>query len=170
MKTLYVLRHAKSSWDHPGTSDFDRPLNKRGLKAAPDMGSVLAQFPVPPELILTSSALRARETSQRVQEALGSVPLQDNPDLYLAPASELIVQLQKTPEPLNALLLVGHNPGLEQLVEVLCFGQSFGALPLRTAGLVHLELTVERWENLGPGQACLNALIPARLIDRLLHS
>ena len=144
-KTLMLLRHAKSSWKDPGCSDHDRPLNKRGKKAAPRMGELLRKHRLLPDEILSSTAVRARTTAAAVAKAsgyAGEVTLR--PELYLAaPASYIDVLRSISGDP-QRVLAVGHNPGIEQLVAHLT-GQE---LAMPTAALAVISLTIERWEEL----------------------
>lgn len=149
MKTLMLLRHAKSSWKDSEIADHDRPLNKRGKKAAPLMGHFLSIADLVPDLILSSTAIRARETAEAVAKASsykGSVELLDS--LYLAPAGKLLSEAQShTPDSVGRLLLVGHNPGMEDLVEILCGKRE--AFP--TAALAVFEIGIDRWTALELG-------------------
>lgn len=124
MLTLLLLRHAKSSWDDPGLADFDRPLAKRGKKAAPEIGAALAAKGLRPDLVLCSSAVRARETLEMVLNALGppSPEVRYDEDLYMATPATVIARLRKQaapPAPPQCVMIVGHNPGFEELARLL---------------------------------------------------
>jgi phosphohistidine phosphatase len=121
MPTLYLMRHAKSDWHSAAKSDFDRPLNKRGSKDAARMGQWLLQHNIAPSLILSSPAQRAKLTAMAVAEAMGLVQnrIQFNKDLYLADRATLIKVLHVIPESTDSVLLVAHNPGMDDLVEWL---------------------------------------------------
>jgi phosphohistidine phosphatase len=127
MLTLLLLRHAKSSWDDPSLADYDRPLAKRGRKAAPEVGAALAAKGLRPDLVLCSSAVRARETLDLVLKALGP-PLPEvryDEELYMAtPATSIARLRQQVVNPANAqhVMLVGHNPGFEELARMLVGG------------------------------------------------
>lgn len=145
MQTLLVLRHGKSSWKHPGLADHDRPLNKRGRGDAPRVGRLLRDEALAPDGIVSSTAARARATATLVGEAAGfggSVELDRR--LYLASAAEVIDVLQEVGGEAPRLLVVGHNPGLEELVAILT--GSFVALP--TAALAAVRLEVDAWPQL----------------------
>jgi phosphohistidine phosphatase len=117
---LYLLRHAKSSWPDPGLADHDRPLADRGRRAAPRMGAYLAAKAVLPSVVLCSSAKRAAETLDRVLRELPVRPtVHTARSLYLADPEELLDQIRETRDDAEALLLVGHNPGLEELALAL---------------------------------------------------
>ena len=142
MLTLILLRHAKSSWDDPGLDDFDRPLAKRGRKAAPEVGSALARMGLRPDLVLCSTAVRTRQTLEIVLGELGSPAPRVIFDerLYMATSDRLIKRLHavvtdETGALPHTVMMVGHNPGLEQL-EYTLTGQ---LRPMPTAGLVVLE-------------------------------
>ena len=124
MLTLLLLRHAKSSWDDPGLADYDRPLAKRGKKAAPEIGAALAAKGLRPDLVLCSSAVRARETLELVLKALGppAPEVRYDEELYMAAPAILIARLRKhmaDPASPQHVMLVGHNPGFEELARML---------------------------------------------------
>ncbi|RWB75272.1 MAG: histidine phosphatase family protein [Mesorhizobium sp.] len=115
MKQLLILRHAKSSWDDPALADFDRPLAPRGLKTAPLMGRELARRGWLPDLALVSPALRARDTWRLVaQELSGHTPAQFAEELYEAAAGTILARVRQAKA--TNLLVIGHNPGLQQFV------------------------------------------------------
>lgn len=116
MKTLHLLRHAKSSWASAELDDHERPLDPRGERAATLMGICLAQEGVRPGLVLCSSARRTRETAERVLAQLpAATPLVVERGLYLASPSALCERLHSLDAALESVLLVGHNPGLHEL-------------------------------------------------------
>jgi len=149
MKTLMLLRHAKSSWKDSDIADHDRPLNKRGKKTAPQMGRLLSTESLVPDLILSSTAVRARETAEAVSKASsykGPIELFDT--LYLATAGKLLSEAQShTPDSVGRLLLVGHNPGMEDLVEVLSGKRE----TFPTAALAVFEVGIDGWKGLELG-------------------
>ena len=145
MKTLLIMRHAKSSWKSVGMDDFDRPLNDRGRRAAPRMGKLLVEQQLQPEIVLCSSAKRAQETAARVmQECEMENPLVLLQELYLAPPDEYVRQLRCQPDEVDRALVIGHNPGLEQLLTVLTGIDE--ALP--TATLAVVGLAIANWREL----------------------
>jgi len=144
MKTLFILRHAKSSWKEPGQDDYDRPLNNRGKRTAPAMGKLMAGNNLMPGLIVSSSACRAKETVELLVSGAqfeGQVIFDD--DLYLAPAAAYVETAAELDDAYNSVMFVGHNPGLEQLVSN--FDGNARAMP--TAALAHFELPVDRWND-----------------------
>jgi len=146
MKTLLVLRHAKSSWDNPDIADIDRPLNKRGKRDAPKIGALLRKEELLPDLIIGSTAKRVRETVEYViQESGFGEDVLWNETLYAAGPEAYIEALQDLPDMYNSVMVVGHNPGLEELVAMLT--DSWESLP--TAALAQLTLKVESWSELG---------------------
>jgi len=121
MHKLYLMRHAKSEWHSAVSSDFERPLNPRGVKDAARMGQWLHAQQSAPGLILSSPAQRAKQTAQAVADAMGLAAdrIQLNKDLYLADRATLLHILHSVPEQTESVLLVAHNPGLDDLVEWL---------------------------------------------------
>lgn len=145
MQTLLILRHGKSSWKHPGLADHDRPLNKRGLRDAPRMGRLLRDEDLVPDRIVNSTAVRARTTAELVADQLGyRGAVECSRDLYLASVPDIIRVLGNVGGDASRLLVVGHNPGLEELVAALTGG--FAALP--TAALAQVDLDVDVWSEL----------------------
>jgi phosphohistidine phosphatase len=128
VRTLFLFRHAKSSWDNLALDDFDRPLAPRGRKAAPMMGRAMKERGWLPELALVSSARRAVETWQLAAAELAAEPeVRFSRALYHAPPEKLLEALRDAPESCRSLVLVGHNPGLEDLARMLAGPESDGA-------------------------------------------
>jgi phosphohistidine phosphatase len=152
MKTLLLLRHAKSSWDQPSLADFDRPLNQRGLRDAPRMGKELARRKTRPELVLCSPALRARQTLELFTGPAGLTmePIYE-PRIYNASARNLLEVIQETPGRVDRIMLVGHNPGLEDLFARLT--ERVEHLP--TTALACLELKAQDWRDAATSRARL---------------
>jgi phosphohistidine phosphatase len=115
MKTLYILRHAKSDQGDGSVGDHERPLNGRGREAAPRMGAYLKSKGYAPQLILCSTARRTVETCALVQPALGDVTVQFEQGLYLAEARSILERVRRVDEAIASVMVIGHNPGLEQL-------------------------------------------------------
>lgn len=164
MKRLFVMRHAKSSWKQPQLSDFERPLNGRGERDAPRMGAHIAERAPRIDRIVTSSAVRARATAELVAGALGSKapPIEERASLYLASPKTLIEEIQGFDEDWSCVLLLGHNPGVTELVEKLA-REAVGELP--TAAVAELELALERWDELRPGVARLVGIAAPKLLE-----
>ena len=145
MRTLLVLRHAKSSWKQPDVGDHDRSLNKRGKRDAPRIGKLLRLQRLTPQMIVSSTATRARRTADAVTDGCafdGAVQLERR--LYLADPDAILEVLGELGGTAKRVLIVGHNPGLEELVARL----TGGAESLPTATLAHIELSIDSWETL----------------------
>jgi phosphohistidine phosphatase len=156
MRTLLVLRHAKSSWDDARLADFDRPLNKRGLRAAPFMGGLMAAQGLVPGLILSSPAKRASDTAELVREAGGfKAPIRYEDQIYEASPHTLRKVAAAISDSPDTLLMVGHNPGMEGFVRMLC------GKPVRmpTATLAVVELDINDWPEIDLGKGILRDLI-----------
>ena len=120
MKTLLILRHAKSSWKQMGISDHARPLNKRGEKSAPRMGQLIYEEGIVPDIILSSTARRARDTADLVADACGfEGEVLYLEDFYHAWPSDYVDALRSLPDEIDSAMVVGHNPGMEMLLELL---------------------------------------------------
>jgi phosphohistidine phosphatase len=156
VKTLLILRHAKSSWGDASLEDRERPLNERGRRDAPRMGDLLCAEQLVPDVILTSDAVRAHTTAMAVAETAGYTgEIVVHPGLYLASPEDILSALQAVPDTnAGTVMIVGHNPGLEELLARLS-GESHD---LPTAALVHLELPIETWSE-------LDASTPATLVE-----
>jgi phosphohistidine phosphatase len=140
-----VLRHAKSSWKRPELHDHDRPLNKRGKKDAPRMGRLIRKLQLVPDLILSSTAVRARSTALAVAETCeNAAELRLLRELYLAEPEEYAHALATLDERYRSVMVVGHNPGLEDLVEALTGVHEI----LPTAALACVELPIDGWSGL----------------------
>ncbi len=145
MRTLVLMRHAKSDWADSGLRDHDRPLNQRGEDAAPRMGRLLVEQKLRPDRILTSTAIRAKRTADLVA---GSIGLADSEmtaleDLYLAPPSVLLDVAQRRGGDSDTLLVVAHNPGLEELVALLARRPE----PVPTAAVAAFRLGIDAWSE-----------------------
>jgi phosphohistidine phosphatase len=142
MKTLYLLRHAEASRIEPGLGDFDRPLDGRGKEAAPLVGRHIREKNLRVDLLVSSPAVRARQTAALVKEAAGlSAELLYDERIYEADAARLLEVVTQAAESADALLLVGHNPGMEELLALLT-GE---ARRMQTAALACVALGVEKW-------------------------
>jgi len=162
MKNLLLLRHAKSSWEQPELADHDRPLNKRGKSAAPLMGKLLQDQDLIPDLILCSSAVRTHKTALLVAEACTySGDIKQTRELYQADPQDYVDILRHVADKHTRVLVVGHNPGLEMLVEALT-GE---ATSMPTAALAHIELSLKRWRDLDLSTECklINVWLPKEL-------
>jgi phosphohistidine phosphatase len=167
VNVLYLLRHAKSSWDTPGLDDHDRPLAARGTKAAAVVASEIARRRISVDLVLCSSAIRARQTLEAVLPALtGPLDIRIGPELYTAGAGDLLGRLRGLDEDTGRVLVVGHNPTLEELTDLLAGdGEPRALEQLRqkfpTAAFATLT-TGRPWGDLGAGAAYLESLFLPR--------
>ena len=145
MKRLLILRHAKSSWNNAELSDFERPLNKRGRQAAPRMGYWIAENDIAPDVVICSTARRAQQTYQLVQNAVSwDVETIHTEKLYLAPAHTYIEHLSQLADNTSTAMVIGHNPGMEELVFQLC-GEYH---PMPTCALAVIAFDMEVWWKL----------------------
>jgi phosphohistidine phosphatase len=152
MRTMMLLRHAKSDWDSGVADDFDRPLAKRGRGAAQRMAAWMQDHGVVPEYVLSSTAVRARETTTIVANtlALDAARLEYQDRLYLADVDELLLAARDCPKAAKSVMLVGHNPGLEDLLTYLCGEELPSAANgklMPTAALARIALP-DNWKNL----------------------
>lgn len=160
-KRLFLLRHAKSSWDNPALSDHARPLAARGRKASRKMARQIRQSKIRPALVFCSSAARARETLERVGPS-GEIRIEDR--LYAASARELLERLRDVPETVDSVMLIGHSPGIEDLALDLADRSALRAAveeKFPTAALATLTFE-SRWRELQPGCAKLTSFIRPR--------
>jgi len=171
MKTLHLLRHAKSAWDDPGLSDHDRPLAPRGRAAADAMGRRMEADGIAADLVACSTAVRARQTLERVQDAWdGARAVETDPGLYLCGPAGLLARVRATPDAVGSLMLVGHNPDMEELAAMLCASGDGGLLDaLRekypTGALATIALDAGRWADAGPGRGRLVRFLRPRDLD-----
>jgi phosphohistidine phosphatase len=156
MKTLFVLRHAKSSWENPDWSDFERPLNSRGLDAARFIGELIYERGLQPQIIVSSPAKRAKQTAVLVKEiAEVSKPVKFDERIYEASPHALFNLIREFDEKWESILIVGHNPGFENLVRMLT-GE---AVAMPTAALARINLDIENWHDLETNSYELEFLI-----------
>ncbi|MCP5368747.1 MAG: histidine phosphatase family protein [Hyphomicrobiales bacterium] len=165
MKTLYLLRHAKSSWKDPGLADFDRPLKGRGRRAAKAMAGHMADRGWRPDLILCSAAARTTETLALLDGRLGPrTPRLVDEGLYMAAPARLMEFVNGQDDGAASILMIGHNPGLEQFAVRLtggAEGDAFTTLRQKfpTAALAVLRFAVGAWRDVGPRGGRLEAFV-----------
>jgi phosphohistidine phosphatase len=174
MKSLHLLRHAKSSWDDPVERDFDRPLNGRGHRAARRMGEWLKEEAPFFQHIIASPALRIRQTIEGVEAGYGArFRPEFDKRIYMASAASLFDLIRETPDSVESLLLIGHNPGLEDLLLLVTEGDT-GHLRAEahqkypTATFASIELPVDSWADVGEGGARITRFIRPRDLDASL--
>ncbi len=144
MKTLYLLRHAKSSWDEHGISDFDRSLNKRGKTDAPMMGQIFHQKNIKPDIIISSPAKRALTTAKTVAKEMGLAEssIQTDMRIYDQGMNNILAILQDLNGRYDTVMLVGHNPTFTEAVNYFC---DYGLANMPTCALFGVTFPVEDW-------------------------
>jgi phosphohistidine phosphatase len=151
MKTLYIIRHAKSSWDDDSLSDFDRPLNERGKRDAPSMGKRLKEKSVHPDLLYASPAKRAFSTARRIGEILGydKEKIKTDRRLYHADSDMIFSVLRGLKAKHDTVLVFGHNPGLTDFVNAMMNDKTF-VDNVPTCGVVAFNIAIDDWKDLKP--------------------
>ncbi|HKH33807.1 MAG TPA: histidine phosphatase family protein [Beijerinckiaceae bacterium] len=170
MRRLMLLRHGKS--DSPsGVSDIDRPLARRGKEAVPRIATHMAEEQLFPDLALVSPARRARESWDLLAPKLGEVPARSEPRIYEAPPERLLAVIRELGPGVRSVLLVGHNPGLEDLAKLLirhgdryAFARIGRKYP--TAGLAVIDLAIEGWRELKPGSGRLDRFVTPKSLGQ----
>lgn len=170
MLTLSLLRHAKSSWDDTSLEDFDRPLAERGKAAAQRMGAYMAAQGIAPELILCSTAVRARQTLDLVLPHLAGPPTVLHEDaLYLASPSVLLARVRKIEANIGHAMFIGHDPGMQVLaLELSGSGdaEKLQALARKfpTAALAVMRFKARGWSKVKPAKGCLDLFISPKML------
>jgi phosphohistidine phosphatase len=159
MKTLHLLRHAKSDWSDSSLSDRDRPLSRRGKRERKLVARHVDGWRV--DLVVCSTAKRAKATAKPLVNALGC-PVRYEDRLYAADSDDLLVITRALPEDAVSVVLVGHNPSLDDFTELLC-----GSSPhFPTGALATIALAVEAWSDIAPSTGTLTTLLaPAQMIE-----
>lgn len=170
MRTLYLLRHAKSDWDDANLGDAERPLAPRGRRAAKRMGAHLAEVGPIPDRVLCSTARRAIDTWELAAAELDAEPeLELDEALYLAPPAVILARVRGVPDRVHTLLVVGHNPGFQALAVQLAGGprtaaaEKIGKFP--TAALARFTLAHGGWRQLAPETVRLAAFVRPSELD-----
>ena len=166
---LWLLRHAKSSWDDDRLADVDRPLAPRGVRAADAMASYIAGTSIRPSLVLCSPALRARQTLEHVQASLGEPEVRIEPEVYTFDPEPLLAVLRSVPDEFGSVMLVGHNPAFHDLAVMLA-RTGDGLLDLvakyPTGALAELEPDASSWSELAAGGTVLTRFVTPRTLER----
>jgi phosphohistidine phosphatase len=168
MKILTLLRHAKSGWDDPAVRDFDRPLNPRGRRAARAIGAAMRARGMAFDHVLASPARRVVETIEEVARSYGPLSPDYEPRIYLASAATLLELVRGEDDRNRNLLLVGHNPGIEDLALLLAApGGSIGEVEAKypTGAVAQIALPAGRWRGVEPGSGSLASFIRPRDLD-----
>lgn len=172
MRTLYLLRHAKSSWDDSELDDFERPLAQRGIKACKLMKAYILKARITPDLILCSPAIRARETYICIAEAFAKdTEVRFEHGLYMAGSQELLKRLRKVDSKISSVMMIGHNTGLEHLALALTSGtESKHLARMRekypTLAMACIKIKKGKWSSAGPGCAKLEEFVTPRNLKR----
>jgi phosphohistidine phosphatase len=167
-RRLYLVRHAKSSWKDEGLADHDRPLARRGRRAAKAIGRHLREQGVEPELVLCSTARRVRETLEGMEPALRRGAIRVEPQLYGAGAAELLARLHEIAPAVRSVMVIGHNPALEQLALLLArHGSTRSELEAKfpTGALATLAFRGPGWAALDRGTTELIEFIRPRDLE-----
>jgi phosphohistidine phosphatase len=168
---LYLFRHAKSSWNARQVDDFERPLNSRGRSAAPAMARHIASSGIAPDLILCSAAQRARETlALALPSFVHDCTIHIERCLYLTDAPSLLERIRSLPDGARQCMIIGHNPGLQQLALLLAAdGETDDMTGLRakfpTAAVAGIELAQSHWREIGPGDGRLFCFLTPRALN-----
>ena len=149
MKTIYLVRHAKSDWGNASTGDFDRTLNERGMKNAPVMAARLKKKGILPELVISSPATRALTTAELFSETLGypEEKIQKRMEIYRGGVLDLLKIVQQIPDLYDSAMLFGHNPTLTEFSNLLTGSYTDN---LVTCGVIKIELDIESWKSANP--------------------
>lgn len=152
MKTIILVRHAKSSWKDPGLKDFDRPLNKRGKMDAPFMGEKLKDKQMLPDLILSSPAKRARKTATKIAKAIGypKKKIKYRDIMYHSDARFLLDMVRKLDDKYEKIMLFGHNPGFNEFADMLLKENPVFNIP--TTGVYCIRFDVDSWKKVREGE------------------
>lgn len=165
MKTIYLLRHAKSSWDDASLPDLQRPLAPRGRKAAPRMGTYMTRHGLVPDRVLCSAARRAVETWQALLVPLrDETPVEIREDLYHASPGTILDVVRELPAEVDSVLLIGHNPTFEELALVLAGSGEQKAMEdlerkYPTGAMAILDFPVQEWREVREGTGWLRAFV-----------
>jgi phosphohistidine phosphatase len=168
VKHLYLLRHAKSSWKDTSLPDYDRPLAGRGRRATKAIARHLREQGIKPELVLCSTARRARETLEGIEPALGAAALCLEDELYAAGAPALLERLRRVPDAVESVMLIGHNPGLHELALGLARPSPTAsdlAVKYPTGALAILAFSASTWHQLEYDTAELVDLVRPRDLE-----
>ena len=169
MKTLHLLRHAKSSWDESGLPDFDRPLARRGRKACKTIAAHIDAQGIAPEFILCSPARRTRDTLAGILDALPpDAEIQRPEQLYGASAGEILALVNALPEEVGEALFICHNPGIQHAAIQLCGPceeRDRAALHFPTAALATIGFELARWQDVVPGSGRMTGFARPREIE-----
>jgi phosphohistidine phosphatase len=165
MRTLYLLRHAKSSWDDPELPDRERPLAPRGVRDAKRIARHMRRLEIAPGLVLCSPAVRARQTLEPIEAKVPDAPVDVDERLYSASSETLLERVRAIPDEVASVLLIGHNPGVQELALLLASrGDELERLEAKFPTAALATLSLARWSSLRVGDAELSAyVVPKQL-------
>jgi phosphohistidine phosphatase len=154
MKRLYLIRHAKSSWNNPDLADSERPLNKRGKRDAPFMGKCLKKYEAHPDLIMSSPAKRALKTANIIAKEIGfpKGKIVSNESMYMGSVATLFEVIRNIDESYNHVMLFGHNPDLTNLAEYLT---NYPVDNIPTCGIFCMDFDIDSWKDISEGKGTL---------------
>ncbi len=166
MKTIILFRHGKSDWNAPFDTDASRPLKKRGRKASRRMGEFLKLIHEEPDLIITSPAVRAKQTIKKAAKAgRWNADVIENEALYEDGADGMWDALALAPDDLDRIMLVGHEPAMSDFAAQISGG---GSVRFPTAAMIRIDVAAEQWRDIGHGEGELIWLMPPRMLKRIL--
>ncbi|MFN1834833.1 SixA phosphatase family protein [Balneola sp. MJW-20] len=170
MKQIHLLRHAKSSWDDPDLRDFERPLAERGKTDAPRMGRFIRMIDHKPDVICSSTAFRAKETTQLFIEGakMDESVIKWNEDLYFNGPSAYMECIRQTPDRFESLMLVGHNPNMEEIATRLSGGKEKVSFRMPTAALICFETFAHKWSDVGPSTCQVKWMMIPKILNKLM--
>jgi len=148
LKYIYLVRHAKSSWDSPNLADFDRPLNKRGKRDAPFMGDILKAKKIVPSVMISSTAKRAITTAKIIAKKIGYADksIKRSVDAYSFEDIDWLRLLRKQSDSMESIMLFGHNPAMTDLANLLTKGAFVDNIP--TCGIYAIQFEIDSWKTL----------------------
>jgi phosphohistidine phosphatase len=169
VKTLYLLRHAKSSWDDPGLPDFDRPLAKRGRKACVVIAEHIEREGIAPEMVLCSPSRRTRETLAGILDAIPGNSRIERPDeLYGGGAGTILALVNGVPDDAASVMVIGHNPGIQAAtLQLAGAGEQLDEAQAKfpTATLATIEANIDAWLRFAPGSGTLVGFVRPRDLE-----
>lgn len=167
---ILLMRHAKSSWDHPGLADHDRPLAERGKRDAPKMGRMLKKTGLTPGHIITSTARRALETANLVAGHSGFNPekIETDRGLYFSSSEDYLKAIQRTSHKVETVMLVGHNPLMEEVCSQLVTMRDRLSVRFPTAAIACLRFDGRSWSDCEPGVNQLVWFVNPKIISKIL--
>jgi phosphohistidine phosphatase len=170
VKTILLMRHSKSDWEE-GISDFDRPLGERGRNDSPFMGKFLLKCGKIPLLIISSPAKRAMETAELLAKSCRyKKKIEFNESIYENSPGEIIKILQKIDDGIDTAMVIGHNPSIEEATKKLCFREIKAienGIKFPTSAVVCLEVEIESWSELYPGNCTIAWFVTPKLVKEL---